>query len=436
MVPRSDPPARIHLAIGRPARALATIAVLALSLCARSPSLNAFPVRTSAEPCEGILVPEGSDLERVMASNPAGTTYCLTAGRFQVSTTISTDDGDRVIGAGRNATFIDGSDLPATSPGIFETSGETYFSNFDISGAPTPAAGSGIFCGTASAPFNSNCGKAFSIGGSSLTVVSVTCHDNGGNCIGGGGSTKVVVSDLDCWNNGNAYSMSPGFRYAACIKRAAIYEPGGDTRVTDSYIHDNAWVGIWCDFCKYGLFEIEGNRIVRNGATGVQWEMSGGWTGDDRAVVRNNAFHDNNHLEKAPFRGGITISTANDIIVSGNTFGGNSVAGVNVIYTASRNPPQPDSRGVVIRDNTLGGDALLGCDRVPSPIRDGVMLVGFEREVRLLLGGGFLLVLIALVVFAVPLRVRLGIGLAGLVGLVLLELPLVVQLGVTCTENA
>lgn len=85
--------------------------------------------------------------------------------------------------------------------------------------------------------------------------------------------------------NGNAYSMTSSFRYAACIKRAAAYTAGNNTTVTNSYIHDNAWVDLWCDYCKYGLFD---NRIIHKGSNAIQWEMSGGWTGDDCATILNN----------------------------------------------------------------------------------------------------------------------------------------------------
>jgi hypothetical protein len=47
-------------------------------------------------------------------------------------------------------------------------------------------------------------------------------------------------------------------------------------------------VGIRYDYCKYGLFDIDHNRIIHNGANGIQWELSGGSTADDRAIVRNN----------------------------------------------------------------------------------------------------------------------------------------------------
>jgi Right handed beta helix region len=329
--------------------------VLVMTFIASLPIPSYSLASSSSSRCRGVKVPRTVDLETVMASHPAGMTYCLAAGTFRVRSPISVQAGDRVIGAGRNRTFIDGTGLPNSAAGIFITNSNTYFLNFDISGAPTPAVGSGVSCNP-----KASCGKAFSIHGRSLTVQSIDCHDNGGNCIGGGGSTNVTVDDIDCYNNGNAYSMTSDFRYAACIKRVAAYSAGNNTTVTNSYIHDNAWVGVWCDFCKYGLFDIENNRIVRNGANGIQWEMSGGWTSDDRAIIRNNVIQGNNYLG-ASFAGGVGISTANDILISGNSFGQNVVAGVYVLFTMGRDPPQANSAGVVISNNTIRGDPVLGC---------------------------------------------------------------------------
>ena len=89
--------------------------------------------------------------------------------------------------------------------------------------------------------------------------------------------------------------------------------------------------------------------------------MSGGWTGDDRATILNNVIPGVQHLEAASFRGGIGISSANDISTWANWFGTNLVAGVNIIYPANRTPPQPDSRGVIVQNNTMNGDRALGC---------------------------------------------------------------------------
>jgi len=63
----------------------------------------------------------------------------------------------------------------------------------------------------------------------------------------------------------------------------------------------------------------------------------------------------------ASFRGAIGISSANDILVGTNGFGTNFVARVNIIHTASRTPPQPDSRGVMVQNKTMNGDRALWC---------------------------------------------------------------------------
>jgi hypothetical protein len=208
--------------------------------------------------------------------------------------------------------------------------------------------------------------------------------------------------------------MTPGFAYAACIKRAAAYEPGNDTVVRNSYIHDNAWAGIWCDFCKHGLLDIEGNRIERNGSYGVQWEMSGGWSASDRAVVRNNVIRGNNRLGN-PQRGGLGISTANDIIVESNDFGGNAGAGVVIRFSLSRDPPQTGSSGVVVRDNAMRDDAIVGCGSVslahrisyyrtqfgPVPLAAGALLIVAALLLLRLVGRARVPTVIGLALFAV-----------------------------------
>jgi len=88
--------------------------------------------------------------------------------------------------------------------------------------------------------------------------------------------------------------------------------------------------------------------------------MSGRWTGNDRVIVRDNIIRGNNYLQAASFRGGIGISTANDIVFFGNSFGTKTAAGVNIIFAASRTPPQPDARGVSIERSVMNGDLIVG----------------------------------------------------------------------------
>jgi hypothetical protein len=310
--------------------------------------------------CTGTAVAPGGGLKAAMDASSAGATFCLSAGTYNVTSEIITVDADRVIGAGQTATFINGSGIdPDTNRGVFVGGG--YFEGFDIGNVPTPPAGVTGVC-----PSDANCGMAFRFGGTTLTLQSITCHDNGGACINGGGSTNIVVDDLDCFNNGNAYSATGAFSFAACIKHASttLGSTDGDTIITNSYIHDNYLNGVWCDFCRSGFFKIENSVIEDNGGNGVQWEVSGGFSGngatDDFALITGSTFHGNNWRKNENFRGGVAISTAADITVENSIFGQNLWHGVAIIYTSGRiSWPMTE---VVVRNNTMNGNDIRGCE--------------------------------------------------------------------------
>lgn len=322
------------------------------------------PTTTTTPPpptCSGTNVAPGSGLKAAMDAAPAGTTFCLGAGTYTVNNQINTQDGDKVFGAGRDTTFIDGSGLPPTQGIIFRLTGANQFRDFDISGAPTPPAGGTSCDNPATTGADATwCGQAFRNYGNGHTFTNIDCHDNGANCMGGNAS--MTITGLDCWNNGDAYSNTSSFRYAACIKQAAAYgETDNDVTMTGSTLHDNNGTGLWCDFCKNGTWDIHGNSFLDNDRFGLQWEMSGGWTDRDNAHVYNNVFHGNFASNNGTVIAGLVVSTANDIIVEDNTFGNNFGDGIRVLFSATRNPPQPDSRGTVIRNNTMNGDAVNGC---------------------------------------------------------------------------
>jgi hypothetical protein len=315
------------------------------------------PAPTTAPPpsCTGTAVAPGGGLRAAMDAAPAGTTFCLGEGTYTLSASISVQAGDEVIGAGRTLTHIDGSGVPTTAPGMFSVAEDARFEGIDVFGARTPAAGVTGACSP-----NANCGRAFVSGGKgTLTLQSIACHDNGGNCVGGGGTANLVADDLDCYANGNAYSMTQAFRYAACVKKAAAYPTGNDTgnvTITNSFIHDNPWVGIWCDFCHVGFFQITDSDIIGNGKAGVSYEVSGGETAGDHALVARNVIQDNGwnpNSNIAPTA--ISCNSCAELTIENNTFGGN----VNALLTQnSRRGSWGDIFGVIVRDNVLGGDAV------------------------------------------------------------------------------
>jgi hypothetical protein len=327
-----------------------------------SPTPSPEPTTTTEPPvptCEGVQVVAGQDLDAKIDANPPGTTFCVAEGTFPISQSTNLDDGDRIIGSGRDATIIT-IDTPISDPDKsvgFVARGNVYVSDLDISGADVPTTCPG---GTSCAAY----GQAFKNFAAMLTVERVDCHDNGGNCVGQAGSLTFI--DNDCYVNGSAYSMTSSFRYAACVKIVAAYGAGsGNLIAYGNHIHDNPWNGLWADFNKVGAWDVHDNVIETSGARGIQWEMSGGYSATDSAHIYDNVIRGNGTLAGQPLRAGIHISTANDIIVENNTFGGQAelgVPGVSIIFTSSREgKAQPDSRGVVIRDNTMNGDAVTGC---------------------------------------------------------------------------
>jgi hypothetical protein len=320
------------------------------------------PPTTTAPPpsCTGTAVAPGGGLKTAMDAAPAGTTFCLGEGTYTLSASISVQDGDRVIGAGRSLTHIDGSGVPTNVSGIFGISRDAYFEGVDVFGARTPPAGTTGVCSP-----NANCGRAFATGGQgTLTLQSISCHDNGGNCVGGGGTANLVADDLDCYQNGNAYSMTKEFRYAACIKKAAAYPTGNDTgnvTITNSFIHDNPWVGIWCDFCHVGFFQITDSTLSHNGKAGVSYEVSGGESAGDHALVARNVIQGNGwnpDSNIAPTA--ISCNSCAESIIEDNVFGGN----VNALLTQNqRRGSWGDIYGVIVRDNVLNGD-VVNCSAV------------------------------------------------------------------------
>jgi hypothetical protein len=142
--------------------------------------------------------------------------------------------------------------------------------------------------------------------------------------------------------------------------------------VEGSRIHDNPWNGLWCDFCDTSSFIVRNSKIVRNGMKGISYEVSGangafalitgntitgnGWFYPDSGKPKNNP-------------AGIVCNDCRDLEVRGNTFGGTQVAGdgrrgaVRLIDTSRADTAYGYAGlpGVVIADNTLAGDVIVGC---------------------------------------------------------------------------
>lgn len=315
--------------------------------CKRSPTPS--PTPSPSPTCTGVQVAPGDDLAAVAAAQPPATTFCLGAGRFVLTASVVAQQGDSFVGSGRASTFVEGD---GSTQHLFTSSSGQDFAvrSLDVSGAVGDAA-----C----AP---NCGRAFRATGV-VTLVDIRCHHNMNQCAGGGGG-GVRMLDSECDHNGVPPFTEPP-RSAACIKKASN---GVDViHVEGNRIHHNGWSGVWCDFCSPDtVFVVVDNPcLCDNASRAVSWEVSGGYSSADHAIVARNVIQRNGWGDTRTIAAGITCNSCADLTVDANIFGWNSTpdGGLAVALIDARRGPWGPITGVLItRTNVMNGDAIRGCD--------------------------------------------------------------------------
>ncbi len=308
------------------------------------PSPVSDPPATSG--CGGVQVPAGADIQAAIDQNPKGTTFCLT-GTYKIARAIVPKDGMAFLG-------------PATLLGV---GADTGFQIKTGSGGVTGAVGVTID-GLDMSGFSLraiDCWQGTVVRNSSL-------HGNGRNGIGCGleGLGGVVIENNDVYRNGNPNELGGG---ASGMKFAAA----NGVVIRDNRIHENIGNGVWCDV-GCGSFDVVNNRVWGNTRKGIFYEISHG-----PALIQGNVVLDNNcspsywgdgnpecALPSGAFGpqssgspgGGIATNSSSNVVIRGNTLGGNQVAGINF---------RDDSRlldapfAIVVDDNVLSGDRLLHC---------------------------------------------------------------------------
>ena len=322
---------------------------------ARRPTLTVTPAPPPPPPCEGVDVPAGASLPAAASAQPAGTTFCLTAGTYNIgSTPVTAQNGDVFQGAGRNATFIDGNDVAEHL--IVPASGAVYTVRLlSASGAQGDA-----LC-------HPDCGRAFK-SGAGVVAESIECYDNSNQCFGGGGD--VTMHDVHCYGNSEEYSWRES-ESGACAKVVR----GGSLLVDQgSVIEGNNWNGLWCDFCDGAdsSFVVRDSIIRNNGYKGISYEVSG--ANAAFGLVENNEITGNwwrYAINGTPNNrpAGVTCNDCRDLEIRGNTFGGTALDGlgqrraVSLIDSSRADTAYGYSGlpGVFIHDNDLNGDVIVGC---------------------------------------------------------------------------
>ena len=313
--------------------------ILVALLCA----LTYAPDAPEAAPaCEKHIYPSQS-LPNIAKNTPSGTTFCIHDGTYNISSPIVVQSGDIFSG-----TYSD-----STRPVVTTASaGHIFDAGARIAGHEDDAVGatiknliiSGAVGGAQCEP---NCGRGIG-GGKNLTVDGVRLTDNQNQGIGGT-LPGLVVRNSTIDNNGR-YKFSAldgGPSSAAGIKSV------NSLTVTNSYIHDNYWNGVWCDE-ECNAFKVQNSRIIHNGKAGVSYEWSTG-----PAIISGNTIQRNGwNTAVTTRRGGLIIVDSAHADVYGNTFGNNSRHGIEVADWAARSPAVTD---VSISNNTMNGDSIVGC---------------------------------------------------------------------------
>ena len=309
-----------------------------------------------------VSVPCGGDLDRVVNSDPSttATRFELGACKYEVNATAFLKNGDSI--AGPTGTFT--ARGPAQDP-------NPRASIVGVGGVSNLVRGTGTvnlsWIEMSGASFDGTAGSGSAIAGGSMSdtsrVYAVEIHDNTGV---GASNVHGIYDSVEVYENGSP--ASAGF-IAGGLK--AVEE----MVVTRSYIHDNVRNGLWCDEeCDNtgvsfggvtGKYQVLDSVVVNNEKQGIRWEKVGVAEPDGEALIRGNRIHGNN---LAGSTGGVGVRDAANAVITANTFGPATIAGVSypangqkvaVHVSDSGRSDRPNTEDVYVFDNTLNGETVV-----------------------------------------------------------------------------
>lgn len=298
----------------------------------------------SAGICDPILTP-GEDLTRVAANCPGGTTFKINDGAYKLSGPVNANSGDTFKGI-----YFDGTRPTINANGAKNAFQVGLTNGVQIMGLDVTGTKGGDWCEPA-------CGTAIMGKGTNLHVSNVRLHHNPNSGISNpGGGFLLENSEID--HNGS-YSFTIMDRddgkepsSAAGVK---ILSPGTFHTGTfrNNKIHDNYWIGIWCDELG-GPIIATGNDIYNNGKAGIQYETCRG-----PSTIKNNTVTHNGHLNQPvpTVRAGIHLQEPRGVETAYNTVRENREHGIHV----TKGHRQSIS-SVNIHHNYFRKDTLKGCD--------------------------------------------------------------------------
>ena len=269
------------------------------------------PEAEAPAPMEGVAVPAGSDIQRIVDDHPPRSRFILQHG-VHLRQQITPRRGDVFVG--EPGAILDGDGVTE-----FAFMGGTAIDSVTIQAleirgyAPPPQWGAVLGVNTLHWIVMKNdihhntggvrLGKHMQVRGNHI-------HHNHQTGIMGQGDHSLIEGNEIAYNNSDL-----GFDPEVSPE---TYEAGGmkithtrDIMIRDNFVHHNGVTGIWLDIDNIDV-TIEGNRVEDNYNQGIYYEIS------YRGVIRNNILRRNGARGGWYHRGGIVVSASSDVEVTGN----------------------------------------------------------------------------------------------------------------------
>lgn len=259
--------------------------------------------------CVGVDVPITDNIATDINSNVAGTTFCLAAGTYTVTSRIVTKSNITLWGRGQGKTIIsglsggnnasitlmDGSSLTGGDNTTGVTLRNLTIQNYIVSSTENWnwMVRSGANWTFDHVEMTASGGTALRLGGKT-TVLGGSYHDNQHNGMSAEGNTaglnngSLIKGVEVSFNNlrGDAVNNdASGIKF--CGTTGAV-GTGSDDHISfiNNYIHDNKANGLWSD-CHNTGWIITGNTITNNFCAGIEYETS------DSGLIAHNVINNN-----------------------------------------------------------------------------------------------------------------------------------------------
>jgi hypothetical protein len=313
--------------------------------------------------CQGTQVAAGANLVTVANAQPAGTTFCLASGTYQVTAAIPFQTGDKWIGATGAASILTGGGT--TQYLVTATTQNVLLRNLVLERFNNPIQ-QGINTGAQTFWTLDNVELRFNTTGwhthDDSKVINSYIHHNRQLGLGGGGDRVLIQNNEISWNN-SAGQYDWGFEAGG-----SKWVNAADLIVRNNYSHHNCGPGLWTDGTGNVRILYEGNRTDTNHGPGIMHEIGGS------AVIRNNtatgnAWGNGQGICTSPgtqggYGGGILIPDSHDVEVYGNTLTGNDGG---VVIIEDNRGTGVDAYNIHVHDNLISvpsntGYRAAGCN--------------------------------------------------------------------------